>query len=209
LGRQWVGDVAAVGIVGRNKEFPVFHDVLIRLVHPQLQDVHRWVITSTLAASPFAVFLATTTASLLAGVEVSTAEMGGSVVVGAIAFAAAACFAVCEELAIGRDVATDPHLSEGGMGSLDMSAELMFSVEAVRLLVAVRAIRFLSRRAMDRCLWDGGNLARGAVFLGNSDFLAFEAGGGCIIFLAQLGRKFSGALHGLIACPPRSPRLLP
>jgi hypothetical protein len=37
----------------------------------------------------------------------------------------------------------------------------------------------------------------------------FEAGGGCIVFLGQLGRKFSSALHGLIGCPPRSPRLLP
>ena len=112
-------------------------------IHPVLEEVHRRGVATAHAAAAFALF-ATATASVLARVEVRASEVGGGVVVGAVGLAAAAGFAVGEELAVLGGVFADPHPSDLAVVSLDVSTQLVVAVKALRLVVTELAERRLT-----------------------------------------------------------------
>lgn len=112
-------------------------------VHPMLEELHRRSVAAAHAAAAFAL-LASATASILAGVEVGAAEVGGGVVVGAVGLAAAAGLAVGEELAIVGGVLADPNLADLAVVTFDVATEFVVAVEALRLIFTELAKRRLT-----------------------------------------------------------------
>ena len=103
------------------------------------QDVHRRKIAAALAATLLTV-LPTPAPAALARVEVGSTEVSGGVVVGSVPFAVAACFAVGQKGLVGRNVNTNPDLAKHSVHPFNVSSELMFTVEAVGLIIAQSAV---------------------------------------------------------------------
>lgn len=104
-----------------------------------LQDVHGRKIAAALATTLLTVFPTPATAAL-ARVEVGTTEVGSGVVVGTVPFAVATSFAVGQEGLVGRDVNTNPDLAKHSVHPFNVSSELVFTMKAVGLIIAQRAV---------------------------------------------------------------------
>lgn len=129
---------------------------LVLFEHPVLELVHRGPIAAAHAAAVFTL-LATASTSVFTRVEMSSAEVGGCVVVGAVRLAVATSFAAAEEVALSGCILADPDFANRGVVSFDVSSEFMFAVKALRLFSTELTEGCLTRRLLssgssDLCL---------------------------------------------------------
>jgi hypothetical protein len=122
-----------------------------------LEDFHRWVITTAFSASLLTVF-PTSAPATLAGVEVGTTQVSGSVIVSAISLTIPASFAIRQECFVRGDINTNPNLTKHGMDPLNVSAQLVLPMEAIGLVVAHRTIRLLTWGPLYRSFGNGCDL---------------------------------------------------
>ena len=138
------------------------------LVHPVLEEIHGWDGATTHAA-PALALLPAAAASILARIEVCATQVRSSVVVGAVGLASAARFAIGEELAVSRGIFADPHSAEMLVVTLDVAAQFVVAVKALRLIIAELAEGCLAWWLLTDGAGDFGFVLYSTVCVLNSD----------------------------------------
>lgn len=104
----------------------------------------------------------------------SSSEVGGGVIVGAVCLAIAAGFTAVEPAGSVGWVLADPDFAIDGMMSLDVAAELVVAVKAQRLFVAECAVRRLALLGFWWCSSDLNHLLDSPIRLRHRDILRSE-----------------------------------
>ena len=134
------------------------------------QDIHARLVTSALATALLAIFPAAPTTPL-AGIEMRASQMCSSIIIGTVALPIATSLAIRKEVLAGRDILADPDCADRGVHAVDMTAQLMFAVEAIRMICAQAAVCLWSRGSSHRGLGDSGDLLCRAVCRGDAKHL--------------------------------------
>ena len=89
----------------------------------------------------------------------TTTEVRCCIIVGIVLFKVTTMLAICEEILVIGGINANPNLSYAGVSALLMTTKLMFTFEAVRLLVALVTLELLMSLGFWRHLGDGDLLA--------------------------------------------------